>query len=108
MSGASESTRGIRTLPDEAGDITSAEATWVATEAAVGNFIYSEVPSGTVNGSNTTFTLADTPSSGTLQLYVNGFRFKVGAGEDYTLSGATITMLTAPPTNSIILADYRA
>jgi hypothetical protein len=66
--------------------------------------VYSETPSGTVNGSNTDFTLAHTPSSGTLALYLNGARQKLT--DDYTLVGAVITFLSAPLTNSLILADY--
>lgn len=66
-------------------------------------FIYNEVPTGTVNGSNTAFTLANTPASGTLQLYADGMRMK-GGGVDYTLSGANITMIVAPST--AIVADY--
>ena len=66
-------------------------------------FIYNEVPTGTVNGSNTAFTLANTPASGTLQLYADGMRMK-GGGVDYTLSGANITMVIAPST--AIVADY--
>ncbi len=66
-----------------------------------------ETPTGTVNGSNTAFTLANTPKSGTLKVYVNGQRMQSGSGNDYTLSGVTITFTTAPPTNSVILCDYQ-
>lgn len=69
-------------------------------------FVWSETPTGNVNGSNTTFTLANTPYSGSVRLVVNGMRMKEGSGNDYTISGATITMATAPPTGSNILADY--
>jgi hypothetical protein len=70
------------------------------------NFIYGEVPTGSVNGVNTTFTLANTPSSATVQVHQNGIRLNVGAGNDYTVSGGTITMLTAPLTGDVILVDY--
>lgn len=65
-----------------------------------------EVPSGTINGSNTSFTLAATPATGSLRLYKNGVRLKPGASNDYTISGATITMATAPATGTLLLADY--
>jgi hypothetical protein len=53
-----------------------------------------ETPSGAVNGSNTTFTLANTPNPpGTEQLLLNGLLLESGAGNDYTISGTTITML---------------
>jgi hypothetical protein len=65
---------------------------------------HSEVPTGTVSGTNVTFTLAHTPKSGTLKLYVNGSRQQLTS--DYTLSTATITFVVAPELGSIILADY--
>ena len=71
--------------------------------AAVDN----EIPSGTINGSNVTFTLANTPISGSEHVYLNGARQLVGAGNDYTISSATITFATAPPTGSNLLVDYR-
>jgi hypothetical protein len=49
-----------------------------------------EVPSGTVNGLNATFTLSRIP--GLLLLYNNGLLLT--SGNDYTLSGLTITFLT--------------
>ena len=72
-----------------------------------GLFVESETPTGAINNANKTFTLANTPTVGTVKLYVNGLRQEVGATNDYTISGATITMITAPPTGSRILADYR-
>jgi hypothetical protein len=71
------------------------------------NFVDDEVPSGSINGSNTAFSLASTPASGSLKLYLNGLRLKVGSGNDFTLSGSTITMTTAPLTGERITADYR-
>ena len=69
-------------------------------------FIDDETPSGTVNGTNKAFTLANTPNPSTsVKVFVNGMRMRIT--EDYTLSGKTITFITAPPANSIILCDYR-
>jgi len=78
-------------------------ATSVTVGAAVWNQIYpalplwsmNETPSGTINGTNVTFTLANTPSN-QISLYLNGQYMVPGAGEDYTLSGSTITMAAAP------------
>lgn len=65
-----------------------------------------ETPSGAINGSNTVFTLANVPSpASSLKVYLNGARQRIT--EDYTLSGGTITFTIAPPTGSILLADYR-
>lgn len=63
-----------------------------------------EVPSGSINSSNVTFTLSATPSSGKLELYLNGVRQK--PTNDYSLSTNTITMVSAPTTGSTMLASY--
>lgn len=74
---------------------------------AAGNFADAETPSGTIDGSNATFTLAQTPSpAASLQLFLNG-AYQTAGGVDYTLSGATITFGSAPLTSSIIRAHYR-
>jgi hypothetical protein len=53
-------------------------------------FSYEEVPAGTINGSNATFTLANTPvPTGSLNLYENGLRMTRGIA--YTISSNTIT-----------------
>jgi hypothetical protein len=70
------------------------------------SFVYDETPSGTVNSSNVTFTLANTPVAGTLVLFRDGQRLVPG-GADYTLSTATITFVTAPTTGSVLRADYQ-
>lgn len=58
-------------------------------------------PTGTINGSNTTFTLSPTPSvAANVNCFENGLQQQQGAGNDYTISGATITYLTAPPTGA--------
>jgi len=68
---------------------------------------YEETPSGTINGSNTTFTLAHTPTSNTSVLvFLNGVMQTQGAGADYTISTTTITYNTAPPTGSVLTAQY--
>lgn len=70
------------------------------------NFVIEETPSGSINGSNTSFTLANTPTSGTVKLYLNGVRQKSGAGNDYTITTNTITMTTAPISGDVLLVDY--
>lgn len=67
--------------------------------------IHNEVPAGTINGSNTVFTLATTPSPDSEQIFVNGVRQKKSAN-DYSISGATITFTLAPLTDDVLLADY--
>lgn len=75
------------------------------------DFVYNETPSGTINGVNATFTLANTPATGsgsvsTLELTLNGVVLEPGAGNDYTLSGSTITMLLVPLTGDKLRAFY--
>lgn len=66
---------------------------------------WSEQPSGSMNGVNTTFTLTSSPSPSTgLILALNGLILRPGT--DYTLSGATITMASAPSSTDWLRAWY--
>ena len=66
-----------------------------------------EVPSGTCNGSTTSFTLANTPAaSASVQLHLDGLMLTQGSGKDYTISGATITLTTACSTGQSLWAVY--
>lgn len=71
------------------------------------NLVIRETPTGLVNGSNTIYTLANTPVAGTEQVFLNGIMLDPGAGNDYTISGATITMLVTPQTNDKLRVSYR-
>jgi hypothetical protein len=68
--------------------------------------IFQEIPSGTVNGSTTAFTLANTPLAATLIVRLDGRTLIQGAGKEYTISGTTITMATAPATGQDLYASY--
>lgn len=68
--------------------------------------ICNEIPSGSINSSNTTFTLANSPVAGTVTVYLNGLYQAPGGGLDYTISGTTITFVKAPRTNSDLYACY--
>jgi len=71
-------------------------------------FADGEMPSGTLNGANTTFTLANTPSSAlALTVYRNGVLLSNGV--DYSLNGATITFVSsqAPQPGDVLQAYYR-
>lgn len=70
-------------------------------------FVVRETVGGTINGSNTAFTLANTPIAGTEMVFQNGLLLESGAGNDYTISGAAITMLTAPATGDRLKANYQ-
>jgi hypothetical protein len=73
-------------------------------------FVDGEVPSGAINGTNTVFTLAATPSpASSVHLYWNGLRQNPTAGGDYTIVGNTITTSVAstPQTGDLLIVDYR-
>jgi hypothetical protein len=74
---------------------------------ALPSYATRETPTGLVNGSNVTFTVANTPTLGSEEVFQNGILLEPGAGNDYTIAGATITMLTAPLTNDRIRISYR-
>jgi hypothetical protein len=71
------------------------------------NFVDKEVPIGLINGVNTSFTLANSPTSGTEHVYLNGILQESGAGNDYTISGNTITFLLVPLAGEKIRVTYR-
>ena len=105
MAGSAESTRGIRTLPDEGGDLTGAETNWVQVNTLLGTPVENEVPSGAIDGANMTFTLANTAISGSVKLYYGLTRLMPTT--HFSVSGATITMTFAPELGSTLLCDYR-
>lgn len=67
--------------------------------------LMSEVPSGTVDGVNNTFTLTSAPVL--LMLFKNGI-FQRSGGEDYTLAGNTITFTAGnvPQAGDVLFAVY--
>lgn len=69
------------------------------------SYVDGEIPSGTVNGTNPTFTTALTPTAGSLRVYLNGVRIRPGI--DYTASGSTITMIMVPQIGDWFYVDYR-
>lgn len=66
----------------------------VATTAVVQAAWFNETPLGTIDGVNTIFTLADAPTTNSLVLTLD--RQPQILGVDYTISGNTITYLSAP------------
>ena len=73
---------------------------------SISNYVPKEAPSGSINGSNTAFTLANTPTTGTEHVFLNGLLQESGSGNDYTISTNTITMLTAPISGDKIVVSY--
>ena len=68
-------------------------------------FIYKEVPSGLINGTNSVFNLAQTPITNSEHLYLNGV-LQTNLG-DYTITGSQITFTDAPPQNSVLICTYQ-
>lgn len=73
------------------------------------SFHDAELPAGTINGTNLTFTLAAAPSpAASLTLYKNGALLTQGA--DYALSGATVAFANttvAPQVGDSLTVSYR-
>lgn len=84
-------------------------SSWATVSASGINFSDKEVPSGSINDSNVTFTLAHTPTAGSEHVYLNGVLQTITT--DYSISGATITFVTAPPVGTdattVLVVSYR-
>lgn len=68
-------------------------------------FVTRETPSGTIAG-GTVFTLANTPTTGSEEVFLNGILQEAG-GEDYAISGATITFVGALSSGDRLRVNYR-
>lgn len=86
-------------------DFNTAADARVATAIAA-KFVIRETPTGAVNGTNTSFVLANTPVTGSEEVFLNGILQEPGVGNDYTISVATITYLTAPVTGDKVRVNY--
>jgi len=73
--------------------------------AALPTEVYNELPSVTDGSANVT--LANTPTSGTERVYLNGVRQAPGSSNDYTISGTTVTFSSALNTGDVVLVDYK-
>jgi hypothetical protein len=100
---------GIESITCSAGQaITSISTSGVpACVAESGSNLNQAAPSGSINGSNTSFTLSPAPTVvANVVCYLNGIMQQQGSGNDYTISAGTITYLTAPPTGSKLLCTW--
>lgn len=96
---------------NQGGTIGTTAITWQQIPTTAGllnsNFVNNETPTGLLNGSNVTYTLANSPVAGSEQVFLNGQLQDVGAGNDYTISTVTITMVVAPLSTDKIRVSYR-
>ena len=67
-------------------------------------YIFNEIPSGSIDGLNTIFSISSIPLLGTQAVYVNGILQKPII--DYTIVGSTITLTSAPLIGDYILSNY--
>lgn len=92
------------------GTLGTTPITWMSIPTAGlnhNNFVDKEIPSGSINGVNTIYVLANTPVSGSEHVYINGILTESGAGNDYTISGATITTLEPLAVGEKMRVSYR-
>ena len=70
-------------------------------------FADAETPGGTIDGTNGTFTLANTPLGSSVMLFLNGLY--MAANFDYTLTGSTIQFVAGaiPQPGDTLIASYR-
>jgi hypothetical protein len=65
-----------------------------------------EIPTALIDGSNTAFTLANTPVSDTEQVFLNGL-LQDARGLDYSISGASVTFFMPPLSGDRVLVTYQ-
>ena len=62
-------------------------------DGQISRFVANETPSGTIDGTNTTFTLAHAPVAGSLQVVLSGFMLLEGT--HFSVSSTTLTYLSS-------------
>ena len=66
-----------------------------------------EIPSGSVDGTNTTFALAHTPvPQSALMFFVNGVLQRQGPTFDYVMTGSSVGLFVPPRADANIIATY--
>ena len=100
------------TVPDAAGYvILFSDGTNVSRitqgSSASANFADAEIPAGAIDGVNRAFTLANTPNPAASLVLVQARQVLQGGGLDYTLSGASLTLISAPAIGDELQAWYR-
>jgi len=92
--------------------VTSSIQTQLNARIEEANYVVREVPTGLINGSNTTFTLSANYVAGTEQVYLNGVLQNEGSSNDYLNSDDVsvavneIEFNSAPVSGDVILVTY--
>ncbi len=90
----------------------STQASWTAPTTALGtsNFVFNEIPGGSIDGSNGAFTLANSASpTGSIRVFKNGIRQTPNAGNDFVMTNSTTITFEAgniPQVGDNLLVDY--
>ena len=87
-------------------NVTSDIQTQLDAKIDIAGYVVGELPSGSINGINDTFTLAQSPVSDTERVIINGVDLERGGSNDYTISGNTITFNSPPESGDKIIVDY--
>lgn len=91
--------------PTDGNELTPNEELVVQAIAA-GTYFQDEQPSGAVDDVNVTFTLSASPNPTTSLVLSKQGQEQIPSTE-YSLSGATITFVTAPEQGTVLRAHYR-
>lgn len=101
---------GVLTPTTLSGEVASVGSTGAVTLSSgimrSANYVAREVPSGLVDGLNTEYVVSSTPVAGSEHVYLNGILQDVGVGNDYTISGATITFAGPPTVGDKVRVSY--
>lgn len=89
------------------GLVLSTAASGQITVSAKDNITWNEKLTGDVDGMNKEFLLSGQPvSSNSLMVFMNGVLQEFGSMNDFTLDGAKVVFINAPPVGSKIIATY--
>jgi hypothetical protein len=72
----------------------------------IGTIVTREEPTGAIDGTNTTFNLSHQPKPNSEEVYLNGL-LQEPNGNDYNITGQTITFMQAPLSENRIRVSYR-
>jgi hypothetical protein len=79
-----------------------------STSSSTTTFVDSERPSGTVNGSNSSFSLASSPNpASSLAIFRNGLLLRQGTDYSVSANGITFQSGAVPQPGDVVVASYR-